>query len=215
MRKTGHLREAEAALGAKSQRLAEAQLKLVDPERLAQTITDYIEWRTFAYWVRLAVETEGGISAEMRSILEQRCPGFLQYAEAYRRGHPNEREFLWLRLISWIDDEIFGFAKAEGWPHALGYFAARDPRLDRVRAYWLFCDDRWKQNRPARWADFAEWRRAALPMLHSLLLSALLAIGVANHLIDPRSIHSFPVEFVPMLLEECFQGTILDPIISA
>lgn len=38
-------------------------------------------------------------------------------------------------LISWIDDKIFSFAKAEGGPHGPGYFAARDPRVDRVHAY--------------------------------------------------------------------------------
>jgi hypothetical protein len=162
MRKTSQLREAEAVLGVRSQRLAEAQLKHVDAERLAQTITDYIEWRAFAYWVRLVVETEGCISAEMRGILEHRCPGFLESAEDYWRSHPKEREFLWLRLISWIDDEIFSFAKAEGWPHALGYFAARDPRLDRVRAYWLLCDEERTRNRMSRWADLAAWRQAAL-----------------------------------------------------
>ena len=162
MRKTSQLREAEAALGLESQRLAEAQLKNVDPERLAQAITDYIEWRTFAYWVRLVVETEGRVSAEMKTLLEQRCPGFLRCAEDYRRAHPKEREFLWLRLISWVDDNIFGFAKAEGWPHALGYFAARDPRLDRVRAYWLLCDEDRKRNCRGRLTDLAEWRRAAL-----------------------------------------------------
>ena len=162
MRKTSQLREAEAALGAKSQRLAEAQLKHVGAARLAQTITDYIEWRTFAYWVRLVVETEGCVSAEMKTLLEQRCPGFLQCAENYRRAHPKEREFLWLRLISWIDDNIFGFAKDEGWPHALGYFAARDPRLDGVRAYWLLCDEDRNRNCKSRLTDLAEWRRAAL-----------------------------------------------------
>lgn len=162
MRKTGQLREAEAALGAKSQRLAEAQLKHVDAERLAQTITDYIEWRTFAYWVRLVVETERCVSAKTTCILEQRCPGFLQCAKDYRRAHPKERGFLWLRLISWIDDQIFSFAKAEGWPHALGYFAARDPRLDRVRAYWLLCDEDRTRKRMSRLTDFAEWRQAAL-----------------------------------------------------
>jgi hypothetical protein len=47
----------------------------------------------------------------MKGVLEQRCPGFLQYADNYRRAHPKEREFLWLRLISWIDDEVFSFAK--------------------------------------------------------------------------------------------------------
>jgi hypothetical protein len=81
MRTTSQLRDAEAALGAKSQRLAEAQLKHVDAERLAQTITDYIEWRAFAYWVRLAVETEPRFSGEMRLILDQRCPDFLRCAE--------------------------------------------------------------------------------------------------------------------------------------
>ena len=161
MRKTSQLREAEAALGAKSQRLAEAQLKNVDSDRLAQTITDYIDWRTFAYWVRLVVETEGRISAKMSAILEQRCPGFLQCAENYRRTHPKEREFLWLSLISWIDDEVFSFAKAEGWQHALGYFATRDPRLDRVRSYWLVCDEERIHHRRSRLKDLDAWRRAA------------------------------------------------------
>ena len=164
MRKISQLREAEATLGAKSQRLAEAQVKNVDPDRLAQTITDYIEWRTFAYWVRLVVETEGCISAKMRAILEQRCPGFLECAENYRRTHPNEREFLWLRLTSWIDDEVFSFAKAEGWQHALGYFATRDPRLDRVRAYWLVCDEDRIHQRRSRLKDLDSWRRAALAL---------------------------------------------------
>ena len=161
-RKTAQLREAEASLGAKSQRLAEVQLKHVDAERLAQTITDYIEWRTFAYWVRLLVEADGCISDEMKGVLEQRCPGFLQYADDHRQAHPKEREFLWLRLISWIDDEIFSFAKTEGWQHALGYFAARDSRLDRVRAYWSLCDQDRGQNRRERLTALEEWRRAAL-----------------------------------------------------
>ena len=42
MRRRTARREAEAVLGAKSQRLAEAQLKHVGAQRLAQTITDYI-----------------------------------------------------------------------------------------------------------------------------------------------------------------------------
>ena len=41
----------------------------------------------------------------------------------------------WLRLISWLDRETFGFAQAEGWLHALGYYATRDPRMDKVTDY--------------------------------------------------------------------------------
>ena len=167
MRKTSQLRIAEAALGAKSHRLAEAQLKHVDAKRLAQTITDYIEWRAFAYWVRLIVETERRVSAEMSVILEQRCPGFIECAENYRRTHPKEREFLWLRLISWIDDEVFSFTKTEGWQHALGYFATRDPRLDRVRAYWSLCDDDRTRKRGSQLTNFDEWRRTALEFKRS------------------------------------------------
>lgn len=91
MRKATQLREAEDALHEKSRRLADDQLKLVSAERLAATITDYVEWRAFAYWVRLIVETEGCVSGEMGSLLENRCPGFLKYAEEYRRAHPDER----------------------------------------------------------------------------------------------------------------------------
>lgn len=162
MRKATQLHEAEDALHEKSRQLAETQLKLVSAERLAASITDYVEWRAFAYWARLIVETEGCVSCQMTGLLDGRCPGFLKYAEDYRRSHTNEREFLWLRLISWIDDEVFSFAKTEGWPHALGYFAARDPRLDQVRAYWQVCHDRWKHERPMPLPDLAQWRQSAL-----------------------------------------------------
>ena len=33
-------------------------MRLVDPARFGAAITEFIEWRTFAYWVRLAVEIE-------------------------------------------------------------------------------------------------------------------------------------------------------------
>jgi hypothetical protein len=155
-------RHAEEALARKSQKLAESQLRFTNPERLAATINDYIEWRAFAFWVRLIVETEGMLSPDMKMLLDERCPRFLDDAEVYRRAHPREREFLWLRLISWLDRETLGFARAEGWLHALGYYATRDPRMDKVTEYWLQCDERWKQNRPSVLPTFEEWRQAAL-----------------------------------------------------
>jgi hypothetical protein len=156
--------EAEAALAGKAKNLAESQLRFTNPERLAAAINDYIEWRAFAFWVRLIVETEGAVSPDMRRLLDVRCPGFLDDAETYHRAHPRERKFLWLRLISWLDRETFGFAQAEGWLHALGYYATRDPRMDKVADYWLQCDERWKQDRPAVLPSFEQWRQAALQM---------------------------------------------------
>lgn len=45
-------------------------------------------------WVRLIVETEDRVSCDMARLLEDRCPGFLKYAEDYHRAHPNARDFL-------------------------------------------------------------------------------------------------------------------------
>jgi hypothetical protein len=52
-------------------------------------------------------------------------------------------------------------------------------------------------------------------MLRSLLICALVASRITYYFIDPCSIHLFPVEFVAVLLEEYFQGTIFDAIIAA
>ena len=158
---TTRRREAEIALGARSRHKAEAELKLVDSARLAKAITEFIDWRTFAYWVRLVVEIGGGISVTMQALLDERCPGFIADLKAYRESHPDEREFLWLRLTEWIDHNIFATANAEGWRHALGFYAARDPRLDRVREYWLQCDDAWKRVPPAELPSLDDWRQAA------------------------------------------------------
>ena len=78
--------QAEAALAHKSKKLAESQLRFTNPDRLAATITEYIESRAFAFWVRLIVETEGGVSPDMKALLDERCPGFLDDVDAYRRA---------------------------------------------------------------------------------------------------------------------------------
>jgi hypothetical protein len=161
MNMTPRRREAEIALGARSRHKAEAELKLVDSARFGAAITEFIEWRTFAYWVRLVVEIKGGVSTKMQALLDERCPGFIADLAAYRDAHPNEGEFLWLRLIEWIDHNIFESANAEGWRHALGFYAARDPGLDRVREYWQQCDDDWKRQPPTQLPSLDDWRKAA------------------------------------------------------
>ena len=153
MKKANHLNEAEIALAARSRHRAEAERKCVPADRLATAITEFIEWRAFAYWVRLIAEKQGTSAVE--GILRYRCPGFFEYLAKFP-----EREFLWLQLIDWIDSHCFEDAHSEGWQHALGYYAARDERLDRIRGYWLKCDEQWQpSHRPP---DYGEWRRAAL-----------------------------------------------------
>jgi hypothetical protein len=157
MKERSKFERAESKLSRQAQRVAEQQARVPAPDRLSEAITQYIEWHAFAYWARLIRETESIISDPLRQTLEQRCPGFLMFAAEYAKKHPKEPEFLWLRLIAWIDDQIFAFAKTEGWSDALSYFAARDQRMDKIFAYWQECDVTWKDERPAVLPRFEEW----------------------------------------------------------
>jgi hypothetical protein len=160
MKHSDRLHRAEHALAAYSRHQAETERRRVEADRLKAPISEFVEWRTFAYWVRLAAE-KGGICV-VDGMLRGRCPGFLEGIAKQQRVHPEEREFLWLQLIDWIDGHCFQDAQAEGWQHALGYYAARDDRLDRVRAYWARCDEEWDQHLQAKLPAFEEWRREAL-----------------------------------------------------
>jgi hypothetical protein len=155
-------RSAELHLGRRSKQLAEDERGLVEPDRLAQTITEFIEWRAFSYWLRLTIETQKSVAGPMIAILQGRCPGFLDYASAYAKEHPGEPEFLWLRFLEWTDEKLFHVSIAEGWRHALGYYATRDPRMDQLRAYWKQCRRTWKLQPPESFPSFETWREAAL-----------------------------------------------------
>jgi hypothetical protein len=155
-------RKAEHDLGRRSRRLAEDERGLVKPDRLAQTITEFIEWRAFSYWLRLTVETQGFVSGPTIAILQERCPGFFDYAAAYAKERPGEPEFLWLRFLEWTDEKLFHVSKAEGWRHALGYYATRDPRMDQLRTYWKRCRRAWKLQPPPTFPSFEAWREATL-----------------------------------------------------
>jgi hypothetical protein len=154
-------RSAELDLRRRSKQLAEDERGLVAPDRLAKTITEFIERRAFSYWLRLIVEIQGFVSEPMNAILQQRCPGFLEYSAAYSAEHPREPAFLWLRFIEWTDETLFHVPIAEGWRHALGYYSTRDPRMDRFRTYWKQCRRAWKLQPPASFPDFESWREAA------------------------------------------------------
>jgi len=83
-------RKADLDLGRRSKQLAEDERGLVVPDRLAQTITEFIEWRAFSYCLRLIVETQGFVSDPLIANLQERCPGFLEYAAAYTKEQPQQ-----------------------------------------------------------------------------------------------------------------------------
>jgi hypothetical protein len=153
-----NLRTVERRIARRSEALAKHEAQFVMPDRLARTVSEYVEWRAFSYWARLIVEIEGHVSERMETSLSKRCPGFLAYSIVYRQDHPKAREFFWLRLTEWIDNTVFRFAADEGWAHALGFYSTRDPGLDQVREYWAACDDAWKTNPPVPIPWYEEWR---------------------------------------------------------
>lgn len=161
MNKADYSLAAEIALGVESREQAESERKNVRSERLAVTVTEFIEWRAFSYWLRLCVETDGAVSDSVAAVLRERCPGFLEYSNAFAKEHPCEKEFLWLRFLEWADETFFQDAIAERWRHALGYYATRDPRMDQLRAYWNQCRQAWKLQPPTSLPGFANWRAAA------------------------------------------------------
>lgn len=161
MQRTRKKPSAEVEIGQRSQKLAEDESKLVARPRLAEAITEFLEWRAFSYWLRLCVETDGAVSESLAATLRERCPRFLEYASEYAREHPDEQEFLWLRFLEWTDKELFQTSITEGWRHALGYYATRDPRMDQLRAYWQHCHQAWKLQPPAIRPSFETWRASA------------------------------------------------------
>lgn len=161
MKHTSKNPAAEVEIGRRSQKLAERESRLVARHLLDEAITEFLEWRAFSYWLRLCVETDGSVSDSLAAMLRERCPGFLEYAAEYARQHPGEQEFLWLRFLEWTDQKLFQTAIAEGWRHALGYYATRDPRMDQLRAYWKQCHRAWKLQPPATRPSFESWRASA------------------------------------------------------
>ena len=155
----------EVELGRRSQKLAEDESRLVARHLLDEAIAEFLEWRAFSYWLRLCVETDGSVSAALAAVLRERCPGFLEYAVAYARQHPGEQEFLWLRFLEWTDEKLFQTPITEGWRHALGYYATRDPRMDQLRAYWKHCRQTWKLQPAATRPSFESWRSTAFQTL--------------------------------------------------
>ena len=154
-------RKAETALAQRSKKLADEQRKLVEPQRLCDAITQFVEWRAVSYWLRLMAETEGLRSKTTTEFLGQRCPGFLKCTAAFSEHQVREPQFVWLRFLEWVDQTHFHFATAQGWRHALGYFATRDPRMDQIRAHWKQCRLAWAQEPPTPPPTFDAWRRSA------------------------------------------------------
>ena len=144
-----------------ARRRATRQLLRTAWERFFQAQQEYLDWEAFSLWVRAIVQAEGRVPSSICRILEERCPGFLEYEKQCRKAHPEQASPLPLLLLEWIHDRVFAHAKQEGWLDALTFFAIRDPYSQCMWSYWEHCEDEWKLKRPSHYPTFEEWRSAA------------------------------------------------------
>ena len=110
------------------------------------------KWRSFSLWVRAVVEAEQALPAWLASVVEERCPAFMQ-----SRRTTAGIDSLWLDLNEWIDHRFFGNAVQAAWLQALHYYCGRMAASEYAWQYWTRMDDEWRANRSARYPTFAEW----------------------------------------------------------
>jgi len=153
--------EVERARQMETRLRVDQQARRVRWDHLLQVRNDYVGWTVFSFWARSIMEAEAKIPDWLKKIFREKCPGFLEYEETYRKKHPRHNSLPWKRLSEWVDGRIFAFAQQEGWFSAITFYAARDPRSHRAEAYWRECHAQWKLRRPSTYPRLEEWRLAA------------------------------------------------------
>ncbi len=129
-----------------------ASTKLVAPARLADAVSQFIDWEAFAYWVRPTLELGSRLPKEVARELRRRCPGFLEVQSGARDWHS---------IMCWIADRSFKDAKSAGWFDAMVIHAHNHPRAIRTMEYADHCDEVWASRLPDPYPSFEDWRRNA------------------------------------------------------
>ena len=153
--KTAKFTKLERRVGQIASRRAHRQLMQVSWDRFHKAYEKYIGWQAFALWARTVVESEGCAPSWLEAILRKRCPGFTEEAAG-----SNKPELLGLQLLRWVHNQVFRFAKEEGWLDALVFYGFRDARSQGNWEYWEHSES--KRRRPTSVPTFVQWRRSAL-----------------------------------------------------
>jgi hypothetical protein len=97
----------------------------------------------------------------LKSVLAQRCPGFVNKISP-EHGTPGEFSTrLWRELLAWIEDHIFAEAKGASSPNAIRDAARTHLRSERIAAHWADCTFRWRKAPPGSYPNFEEWLQDA------------------------------------------------------
>ncbi len=149
----------ETARLVASERETRSSSKLVNPDRLGEAVSRYIDWEALAYWARQALERCRQLPTEIVCELERRCPGFLELNAQQEESMAASQ--VWQRLMRWIADHFFQDAKTEGWFDAILVQVRSHPRAIRAMEYADHCDEVWSSAIPQPYPPFEHWRREA------------------------------------------------------
>jgi hypothetical protein len=176
--KTAKFSKLERRVGHSASRRARRQLIQVPWNRFHKAYEQYIRWQAFVFWARAVVELERSTPSWLEAILRKRCPSL-----AEKPACSSKTELLGLELLPWVHNQVFGFAKEEGWLDALVFYGFRDIRSQGYWAYWKHCDSEWKRRRPTEIPSFVQWRRLALNWkLHGDVGCAAVAKAVEKYI---------------------------------
>src|SRR5216683_1778045 len=125
---------------------------------LAEGAAAFAEWHMFLLWVHAIAETADQLPEIVRSALNSRCSGFLEWHSRERKDHLP----LWKSLEEWVTANFFAKARAEGWFDALMYYAYKDLRTEQAWTSLERTKADWRETPPARWPTPEEWTAEVL-----------------------------------------------------
>jgi hypothetical protein len=126
-------------------------------EGAAAHVKEYIEWEAFAFWTRLIAESAGEMPTGLVSVLDRRCPGFVESLPGKSDMRAGFSTRLWRDLLAWIEGRHFAPPDLD----AVRAAARTHIRGERIAAYWAYCSSRWKAKPPSPYPEFDEWLREA------------------------------------------------------
>ena len=126
----GRFSTVELRAQALASRQAKKQLLQIPWNRFRKAYEEYPQWQGLSLWSRAVVTARGDVSSELVRTIHERCPGFLETEVTIR-----EPNLLAFRLLEWVHNTIFGYAKRQDWLDALTFYGVRHIRS---RAAWAY-----------------------------------------------------------------------------
>jgi hypothetical protein len=166
---------------------ADDQARRIPWKLLLETRQRFVKMLELYFWARSVIETENDTPGWLAKILDRQCPGFLEDQKGRERDRPDTSSPPAVRLLFWIQENMFSRAKDEDWLDAVQFYAIRDRRTKQAEAYWSECVKKWRKIKPRKYPSLRRWLRDAArcdPYLR--LTPGARKARVFDRLVEPR-----------------------------